>query len=202
MRDTESLDTQREFIISAAIPFVLEHGWSEEALSDACLSLGKDPQYWGMFFANISSAVEFFERLEDERMLRIVQELGELEGVRNKIGKALFERIVNISGGSAMLVKLEGFYCNGMHAPLAIKTIWHTSDVIWIFAGDKATDFNHYSKRTLLSGVYVAVVKHMLKDGESGIEQYIAECLDKVVKFGNVKKYFKLENIPILRMFY
>ena len=196
----KSLNTQRDAIIRAAIPFVLEYGWCEKALSEACLVLNEDAQYWGMFFANIFIAVEFFERSEDARMLRVMYTFGEIDGIRNKIGKALFERIVNISGGAVMLKKLREFYY-GMRAPSAVKSVWCTADVIWVFAGDKATDFNHYSKRTLLSGVYVAVVKRVLKAGEVDISQYISDMLDKVVKFGNIKKYFKPENMPILRMF-
>ena len=197
---TSTINTQREAIIAASIPFILEHGWSDKALSEASLSLDKDSKYWGMFFANVSDAVEFFERNEDARMLHVMQNMGPIDGISNKIGKALYERIVNISGGLAMLNRLEGFYL-GIYAPMVVKSIWRTADVIWIFAGDKATDFNHYSKRTLLSGVYVAVVRKMLASGENNIEEYISDALDKVVKFGNVKKLFKLENIPILRMF-
>ena len=104
------LKLQREALINAAIPFVLEHGWSENSLSEACLSLGEEAQYWGVFFSNISDVVDFFEKSEDARMIRVMSEYGELEGIRNKIGKALFERIVNISGGARMLKKLEEFY--------------------------------------------------------------------------------------------
>ena len=198
-----ALNIQREALIAASIPFVLEHGWCEKALFETSVYLNKDPAYWGMFFPDISAAVEFFERSEDARMLCEMCKLGEIDGIRNKIGKALFERIVNISGGAPMLKRLEGFYF-GVRAPSAVKSIWNTADVIWLFAGDKATDFNHYSKRTLLSGVYVAVVKRMLRNGEMDIQRYIVDTLDKVVKFGNVKKYLKLpkmEDIPILRMF-
>ena len=214
-----SLNFQREALINAAIPFVLEHGWSEEAVSEACLSLGEEAQYWGVFFSNISDVVDFFEKSEDARMIRVMSEYGELEGIRNKIGKALFERIVNISGGARMLKRLEEFYCAQM--PAAIKNIWQTADTIWIFAGDKSTDFNHYTKRTLLSGVYVATVRRVLaaqnchsrlrgddnvdaRDDNSEIQQYISDSLDRVVKFGSLKKHLKLpkmEDIPILRMF-
>ena len=213
------LKLQREALINAAIPFVLEHGWSENSLSEACLSLGEEAQYWGVFFSNISDVVDFFEKSEDARMIRVMSEYGELEGIRNKIGKALFERIVNISGGARMLKKLEEFYCAQM--PAAIKNIWQAADTIWIFAGDKSTDFNHYTKRTLLSGVYVATVRRVLaeqnchsrlrgddnagaQDDNSEIQQYIAYSLDRVVKFGSLKKHVKLpkmEDIPILRMF-
>jgi ubiquinone biosynthesis protein COQ9 len=202
-----SLNLQRGALIRAATPFVLDHGWSEQALSEACLSLGEEARYWGVFFANISDAVDFFAQSEDARMIRVMSDYVELEGTRDKIGKALFERIINISGGTSMLKRLEEFYCTQI--PSAIKNIWQTADIIWLFAGDKSTDFNHYTKRTLLSGVYIAVVRHALNVPANHyaaleIQQYIADALDKVVKFGSLKRHFKLpkmEDILILRMF-
>lgn len=206
----DSLNIKRINIIDASLPFVIEYGWSEEALSKASISLKEDPQYWGLFFSNILEAVTFFEKLEDQKMLDNLVQYGELDGIRNKIGKALFERIYNISGRILMLKKLEEFYF-GKNAPTAVQNIWNTADIIWNFAGDKATDFNHYTKRTLLSGVYVAVVKKVLslsyndnKEIELELQEYIQDVLNKVVKLGGVKKYFKLpkiEDIPILRMF-
>ena len=41
-------------------------------------------------------------------------------------------------------------------------------------------------------------------DDNSEIQQYISDSLDRVVKFGSLKKHVKLpkmEDIPILRMF-
>ena len=186
-----SLDLQREALVTAAIPFVLEYGWSEKALTEACLSLSKEVQYWGMFFANISDVVDFFEKSEDARMMRVMAEYGEIEGIRNKIGKALFERIVHIVGGAQMLQRLEEFYC-GIHAPLAAKNIWQTADIIWFFAGDKSTDFNYYTKRTLLSGVYVAVAQRVL--GRKNV------ILESASRFGDLRTHPRAKDeIPELR---
>ena len=165
----------------------------------ASATLGEDPKYWGMYFANVYSAVEYFEDYEDRRMLRAMESYGKLEGIRNKIGKALFERIVNISGGKKMLERLREFCVRSK----SVKHIWHTCDIIWRFAGDESTDFNYYTKRGLLSGVYVAVVRRYVRD-TADIEQYIADSLDRVVKWGGrigKLKNLKMEDIPVLRMF-
>jgi len=200
-----SLSSQREALINAAIPFVVTHGWNEQALSETCTLLGEAPAYWKMFFADISDLVEFFERSEDMRAISAMKSSSKIEGIRNKIGKALFERIVNISGGTPMLKRLEEFYLKNPAS--AARNIWHSADTIWIFAGDKSTDFNYYTKRTLLSGVYVSIVRHVLSSNAHDIpeiQSYISDALDKVVKFGSFKKLLKIpkmEDIPILRMF-
>lgn len=196
------LDIKREEILSKAIPFILEYGWCERSLCESSSAIGKDQYYWETLFFNIESAVEFFQNMEDRRAIESVTKLGEIEGVRPKIAKALRERLVAISGGVLMLAKLEKFYCKqGSHIPSAMKTTWKTADIIWIFAGDKSTDFNYYSKRLLLSGIYTATVKRLVKYGVNGIDEYIYDLLSKAIKFGKLKEYLKPENIPILRMF-
>ena len=54
------------------------------------------------------------------------------------------------------------------NAPLAATTLWRTVDAIWYAAGDTATDFNYYTKRGLLAGVYSATVLYWLEDKSEG----------------------------------
>ena len=48
--------------------------------------------------------------------------------------------------------------------PLALKAGWRTADLMWRIAGDTATDYNHYSKRLILSGVYASTLLVWLDD--------------------------------------
>src|SRR3546814_17829733 len=50
----------------------------------------------------------------------------------------------------------------------AAKYGWRTADRIWRLAGDHATDFNHYSKRIILAGVYAATLLVFLDDESAG----------------------------------
>lgn len=205
------LNEKRVELITASIPFVIEKGWSENAFEAASQSIGQEVHYWKLFFPNILAAVDFFEAMEDENMLHRLVSYEKLDGIRNKIGKALFERILNISGGYNMILRLEEFYTGNIGAmrqnlPSKARIIWRSCDIIWHFAGDTSTDFNHYTKRTLLSGVYIAVIKESLKTEKNieYMEQYIAQTLNKVVKYGSMLgkiKNLSLEDIPILRMF-
>ena len=54
------------------------------------------------------------------------------------------------------------------HAPLALKLLYRTVDAIWYAAGDNATDFNFYTKRALLAGVYSSTVLYWLNDKSAG----------------------------------
>ena len=52
--------------------------------------------------------------------------------------------------------------------PLGLKTGWRSVDLMWRLAGDTATDFNHYTKRLTLSGVYTATLLAWLDDESEG----------------------------------
>lgn len=201
------LNQERQKVLKSAIPFILQNGWDPISLELASESLGKEKNYYLTLFPTLSSAVEFFEEQEDIRMIQNLQQKEIPQKIRTRIKRALLERITHISGGKKMLKELEAFYLNKKH-PLectpAILHIWRTSDAIWKYAGDQSLDFNYYTKRTLLSGVYAKVVRHYLRIESEDIEEFTITALDKAIQLGNIKKFFKIpkiEDIPILRMF-
>jgi len=51
------------------------------------------------------------------------------------------------------------------------KLAWRTADRIWRLAGDATTDFNHYSKRGLLIGVYASTLLVFLDDESEGLAE-------------------------------
>ncbi len=52
--------------------------------------------------------------------------------------------------------------------PLSLKLLYDTVDAMWYAAGDTATDFNFYTKRGLLAGVYAATTLYWLDDRSPG----------------------------------
>ena len=52
--------------------------------------------------------------------------------------------------------------------PLALKAGWRSADLVWRLAGDTATDYNHYTKRLILSGVYASTLLTWLDDQSEG----------------------------------
>ena len=40
------------------------------------------------------------------------------------------------------------------HSKLGLKSLYNTVDQIWYLVGDKSTDFNFYTKRGILLGIW------------------------------------------------
>jgi ubiquinone biosynthesis protein COQ9 len=67
---------------------------------------------------------------------------------------------------------------------MSIKMLHKNSDFIWNLAGDKSNDFNYYSKRGLLSVVYLATLIYWLNDKSNkgiGTKNFISKSVDGIV---------------------
>ncbi len=64
---------------------------------------------------------------------------------------------------------------------------------MWRAAGDTAADFNHYTKRAILGGVYAATVMAMLADESEGridTRAFLARRIDGIMRFEKAKARF------------
>jgi ubiquinone biosynthesis protein COQ9 len=51
-----------------------------------------------------------------------------------------------------------------IHAALAARLLYRTVDAVWHAVGDRSTDYNFYTKRMLLAGVYSSTVLFWIND--------------------------------------
>ena len=67
---------------------------------------------------------------------------------------------------------------------MSIKMLHENSDFIWNLTGDKSNDFSFYSKRGLLSMVYLATLIYWLNDKSTkgiGTKNFISKSVDGIV---------------------
>ena len=81
---------------------------------------------------------------------------------------------------------------------LGAKLIYRTVDAMWRAAGDVSTDFNFYTKRAILAGVYSATLMRWLADDsadESATDVFLDARIENVMQFekfkGRVKEQAK-----------
>src|SRR5258705_26466 len=88
-----------------------------------------------------------------------------------------------------------------MHAALGAKLMYRTVDAMWRAAGDTSTDFNFYTKRGILAGVYGSTAMRWFNDtsaDEKPTEEFLAARIDNVMQFEKFKAKPKdaLSNFP------
>ena len=77
---------------------------------------------------------------------------------------------------------------------------------MWRLAGDTATDFNHYSKRAILSGVYTSTTLVYLGDESDDLAEtrgFLDRRIDDVMRFEKFKGQWRGsgERMPSLSRF-
>ena len=76
------------------------------------------------------------------------------------------------------------------NARAALKLGWHSADAMWRLAGDTAADYNHYTKRAILGGIYaatLAVFANDQSDDDADTRAFLDRRIDGVMRFEKAK---------------
>jgi ubiquinone biosynthesis protein COQ9 len=109
--------------------------------------------------------IDYFNRWADERTVAALEAegIGRLK-VRERIARGVRLRL-ELTAPYREAVRLGMAHLTlPSNMPLVIKVVYRTVDALWHAAGDTATDFNFYTKRGLLAGVYAATVLYWIND--------------------------------------
>jgi len=77
--------------------------------------------------------------------------------------------------------------------PISVKLIAELMDEIWYYSGDTSTDFNWYTKRAILAGVYTSTELYMLNDKSEGFNetwQFLDRRIENIMDFSKAKADF------------
>ena len=170
----------RARILQAALVHVPFDGWTEATLGAAVADAGLDPSMGRRGFpGGAIELVEYFITDADRRMLVALEAL-DLPSlpVRERIATAVRTRLGQNIAHREAVGRALGLLALPIHGPRALRTLYRTVDAMWHAAGDRSTDYNFYSKRVLLAGVYSATVLYWLND-QSDDQANTAAFLDR-----------------------
>ena len=165
------------------VPF---DGWSEAALSAADPSGG---DWRRLFPRGPMDAIAHFADWADCRMEAKLEgvELKEFR-IRDQIALMVKARLEALAPYKDAVRKEAGYLA--LRGPdEAARLVWRTADRMWRRAGDTATDFNHYSKRALLSGVIASTTLCWLGDNSvdnSGTTEFLDRRIGNVMEVGKI----------------
>jgi len=132
--------------------------------------------------------VKHFSTWADGKMLaKLPQKKLEALRVRDRIALGVRVRLELLSPHKQAVASALAFLAPPPRNLLLPKLVWETSDIIWRAAGDTATDYNHYTKRILLSGVLTSTTLYWLNDKSEGNEktwEFLERRIDNVLKIG------------------
>lgn len=188
-----ALAREREALLQAVLDQVPFDGWSQAALRAGAESLDLDVAVLERHFpGGPADAISFFSRHADQQMLEALS-LVDLDAmkIRERVATAVRLRLEAVADHDEALRRGLAFFAFPTNGPLGLRCLYRTVDAIWYAIGDRSTDYNFYSKRFLLSGVYSSTLMFWLNDGSEGkdatwafLERRISEVLKVGGSFG------------------
>jgi ubiquinone biosynthesis protein COQ9 len=88
--------------------------------------------------------------------------------VREKIRSLVWKRLEIMAPAREAVRRGVAILAMPQNLPLGLRIGWRTADLMWRIAGDTSTDFNHYTKRMMLGGVYASTLLAWLDDDSEG----------------------------------
>jgi len=103
--------------------------------------------------------------------------------MRERIRQGVEARLDAADADAPAVRRWAGFLSLPQNLPLALRLTWESAEAIWRWAGDTATDENHYSKRAILSGILIATLAIRLSSGRDAASDYLGARIDNVMAF-------------------
>ena len=178
----------RNAVLNAALPEVAFDGWSEDVLARAGKAAGIDENSLHLAFSGgVGDLIEAFSKSGDAAMLAALEAPGDMK-IRDRIRHGVRLRLQVDADHREAARRAAGWLSLPGRQALGGRLVYATADHIWHWAGDTSTDYNHYSKRLILSGVLGATRLVWFGDESDGNEKSWA-FLDRRIK--NVMQFEK-----------
>lgn len=186
----------RSEILAAVLNHVSFDGWSDLAIKNAADDLGLPPDFLKMAYGGgVSEMIGVHLSNLDKDLEKA---LGKLKldkmKIRERIKTAVLTRLELNQPYKEVVRRTVGFLALPPNAPLAAKCLWRTCDLMWRAAGDTSTDYNHYTKRMILAGVYSTTLLTWLNDSSedyADTKAFLDRRIDNVMEFEKLKFKFK-----------
>lgn len=183
----------KEAILEAALPCVAFDGWNKAVLENAALSCGYSKSMVRAVFPDAEKdAIVYFSSWVDQKMLdRLMILSPQPMRVRDKVVEAVWQRMCALSTYKEAERLAVAYWMRPFRKWAGAKLVWKTADRIWDWAGDTATDYNHYTKRALLSAVITATTLHWLNDTSlehHDTRAFLERRIENVMALGKVAR--------------
>jgi ubiquinone biosynthesis protein COQ9 len=177
-----------KFLLTA-LPDVPFDGWTETLMERTAQKLARD------FPGDAKDLVVYFLEWATAETLRKLEKT-DLEPlrVRDRITLGVRTQLEILQPHKQAVSAAMAFMAVPPRSLLLPKLVWKAADKIWWAAGDTATDYNHYTKRILLSGVMTSTMLYWLNDtsrDHAPTWAFLDRRIENVLKIGQKLGRFK-----------
>jgi ubiquinone biosynthesis protein COQ9 len=167
-------------------------GWTRAAVDSAAAQLGIDPVQARLAMPKTQVGMIDNYIKEVDRALEASFTPKRLAGlkIREKIRSLVWHRLEIMGPAREAVRRALAILAMPQNLPLALRISWRSADLMWRIAGDRSSDFNHYTKRMTLGAVYGSTLLAWLDDQSDGWSEtaaFLDRRIDDVMRFEKFK---------------
>lgn len=178
-------DRMEQSVLDAALERAPAVGWNGRMVRAACEANGLSRGDEELLFPNgARDLAALLSRRHDDRAMAALAGVDPATlKIRERIARAVSARMEAGAADLEATRRCAAFLALPTNADLGLKLAWETADLLWNWAGDTATDWNHYSKRAILSGILIPALTMRWFDGKDAADAFVARRIDNVMAF-------------------
>lgn len=187
-----TLDELRAALAPHLAPNAAFDGWTAKAVAAAADAIGADHDVARLAVpGNAVDMIDLWFAGIDRQMAEALppETLGAMK-IRAKITALVEARLDALAPHREALRRAVAILAMPQNAARAAKLGWRSADTMWRLAGDIATDYNHYTKRAMLAGIYAATIAVFLNDeseGQAETRAFLARRIENIMQFEKAK---------------
>ena len=187
-----TLDELRVALAPAIADAAVFDGWSDAALVSAAEMDGVDPDVARLAYPGgaMDMIAGWIASVDLAMAAALPAETLATMKIRERIRALVQARLGAIAGREEALRRAMAIMAMPQHVVRSGKLGWASADAMWRLAGDTATDYNHYTKRALLAGIYAATLAVFVDDeseGKAATAAFLDRRIENVMQFEKAK---------------
>lgn len=203
-----TLDELRAALATLVPANAVFDGWSDKAVAASASALGVPAERARLAFPGgaLDMIDGWFEAIDRAMAADWPPERIATLKIRERIRDLVVYRIEAIDPHKEALRRAFAILSQPQNAMHAARLAWRAADRMWRLAGDTAADFNHYTKRGILSALYTSTLLVYLDDDSEGLAEtrgFLDRRIGDVMRFEKFKADWRgrRERLPSLSRF-
>ncbi|WP_428408852.1 COQ9 family protein [Hyphococcus sp.] len=197
---SSGFDAEGRAILKAVLARAAFEGWTGQALEAAARDAGYDRAVLAAAFPRgVADALRQWSMEADAAMTAAMTgpEFDKVK-IREKVAFAVKARLSALKPHKEAARRAAATLALPIYGTLGAELAWKTADAIWRGLKDKSTDFNFYSKRGILTGVWVSTLARWLADDsadEAATNAFLDARIENVMQIEKLKGKIRELNI-------
>lgn len=187
-----TLDELRVALAPMVADSAIFDGWSDLAVTTAAEMEGVDPDVARLAYPGgaVDMVGAWIEAVDARMALELSRDMLAQLPIRERIRSLVQCRLDAIDGQEEALKRATAILAMPQNLGVTARRSWKSADLMWRLAGDTATDYNHYTKRAILSTIYAATLAIFADDtseGKARTKEFLDRRIEGVMKFEKTK---------------